>query len=267
MKNTPDSESPEEKTLWNWSRIATVSLYIVVAACIAAGVIVLGEDIMRHVHRIEHWIQESGPWALVIFVLLYAILGTFFVPDTILGIAAGSMFGFTHGLLAATLGSLAGAMLQYGLARQLLRPTVEKFINSKPALAALQVAVMQQEFKLQLLIRLTPLNRTLTNYMLGAAGVGFIRFIAACVGFLPTLCLEVYFGYAGKEMVGVTSQPGQAAALHDMLMIAGLVVAIIVMVIISRMARRAVEAVAVTAADPASVKVNVDTRHGHNPHD
>ncbi len=253
MKTSLNSEPSVEKTLWSLSRIATVSLYIIVAGCIAVGVFVLGEDIMHHVHGIEDWIKDSGPWALVIFILLYAVLGTFFVPDTILGIAAGSMFGFTHGLLAATLGSLAGAVLQYGLSRRLLRPTVEKVISTKPALAALQRAVLQQEFRLQLLIRLTPLNRTLTNFMLGATGVGFIRFIAACVGFLPTLCLEVYFGYAGKQMVGVTSQPGHAAALHDVVMIAGLVVAIIVMVIISRMARRAVEAVAVAAPGSAGV--------------
>ena len=76
-----------------------------------------------------------------------------------------------------------------------------------------------------------------------------MRFVAACVGFLPTLCLEVYFGYAGKQMVGVSSQPGHEAALHDVVMVAGLVVAIIVMVLISRMARRAVEAVAEAGPD------------------
>ncbi len=233
-----------EKVLWTWARIATVLLYVAVAGVIAAGVFVLGEDIMRHFDRIEAWIKHSGPWALVIFVLLYAVLCTFFVPDTVLGIAAGTIFGFTHGLLAALLGSLLGAVLQYALARRLLRPTVERFILTKPALAAIQVAVLQQEFRLQLLIRLTPLNRTLTNYMLGAAGVGFARFIAACVGFIPMLCLEVYFGYAGKQMAEVTSQAGHTGALHDVMLFVGLAVAIIVMVIISRMARRAVEAVA-----------------------
>jgi uncharacterized membrane protein YdjX (TVP38/TMEM64 family) len=246
-------ESPEEKKLWSLSRIATVSLYVVIAALIAVGVVLLGEDIVHNIHAMEDWIKNAGPWALVIFVLLYAILGTFFVPDTLLGIAAGSIFGFRLGLLAAVLGSISGAVLQYALARRLLRPVVERFVLSKPALAALQAAVLQQEFRLQLLIRMTPLNRTLTNYMLGAAGVGFLRFIGACVGFLPTLCLEVYFGYAGKQMVGVTSQPGHAAALHDLIMIVGLVIAIIVMVIISRMARRAVEAVAAPAPDGTGV--------------
>jgi uncharacterized membrane protein YdjX (TVP38/TMEM64 family) len=246
MKTARNLATSNGKSLWNLSRIATVSLYIFDAGLIAAAVFVLGEDLMLHFDTIEEWISNSGPWATVIFVVLYAALGSVFVPDTVLGIAAGTMFGFTHGLLAATLGSLLGAVLQYSLARRLLRPTVETFISSRPALAAIQLAVLQQEFRLQFLIRLTPLNRTLTNYMLGAAGVGFIRFIAACVGFMPILCLEVYFGYAGKQMAGMTSTPGHTAALHDVMLFAGLVAAIIVMIIISRMARRAVEAAAVT---------------------
>ncbi len=217
------------------------------------AVFVLGEDIMLHFDSIEEWIRNLGPWALVIFVLLYAVLGSVFVPDTVLGIAAGTMFGFSRGLLAATLGSLLGAVVQFTLSRYLLRPTVEKFITSRPALAAIQVAVLRQEFRLQFLIRLTPLNRTLTNYMLGAAGVGFIRFIAACVGFMPILCLEVYFGYAGKQMAGMTSATGHTAALHNVMLFVGLAAAIIVMVIISRMARRAVEAAA--AATPTASAV------------
>jgi uncharacterized membrane protein YdjX (TVP38/TMEM64 family) len=253
MKIPLNSATSNRKSLWNLSRIATVSLYVFDAALIAVAVVVLGEDIMLHFDGIEAWIKDLGPWAMVIFVLLYVVLGSVFVPDTILGIAAGTMFGFAHGLLAATLGSLLGAVVQYALSRRLLRPTVETFIRSRPSLSAIQVAVLQQEFRLQFLIRLTPLNRTLTNYMLGAAGVGFIRFIAACVGFLPILCLEVYFGYAGKQMAGMTSAPGHTAALHDLMLFVGLAAAITVMVIISRMARRAVEAAA--AATPTASPV------------
>ena len=254
MQPIDQSDIANERKLWTLSRVATVSLYIVIAVLMAFGVFVLGEDIMRHVEDIEHWIKHLGPWAFLIFVVLYAFLSTLFVPDTLLGIAAGTIFGFRLGLLAAVLGSLLGAILQYALAHRLLRPTVTRFIRSKPALVALQAAVLQQEFRLQFLVRLTPLNRTLSNYMLGAAGVGFVRFVAACVGFLPILCLEVYFGYAGKQMVGVASQPGHAAALHDVVMVAGLVVAIVVMVLISRMARRAVEAVAEAGPDLAGAQ-------------
>jgi uncharacterized membrane protein YdjX (TVP38/TMEM64 family) len=253
LKATDHIETPDEKRLWTLSRVATVLLYIVIAGLVAAGIFVLGEELVRHFEEIQNWIRDEGSWALVMFVLLYAVFNTFFVPDTVLGIAAGTIFGFTQGLQAALLGSVLGAILQYALARRLLRPTVERFVLAKPALAALQNAVLRQEFRLQLLIRLTPLNRTLTNYMLGAAGVGFTRFVAACVGFVPTLSLEVYFGYVGKHMVGVTTQPGHMAALHDIVIVAGLVVAIIVMVVISRMARRAVEEGAAAAPAPGEM--------------
>lgn len=242
--NTGVNEDPAAaKRFWRRENIATIALYIVVGGIFAAGILVLGEEFVRHIDSLEAWIADLGPWALVAFILLYAVLGTLFVPDTVLGIIAGTTFGFSQGLLAALLGSLVGAVLQYALAHRLLRPTVEKIVAAKPTLAAIQNAVLQQEFRLQLLIRLTPLNRTLTNYMLGASGVGFARFVAACVGFLPTVCLEVYVGYAGKQMVGMATQPGNNVVLQDALLILGLLAAIIVTALISRLARRAVEEV------------------------
>jgi len=240
IKNSPDA-----KPVWTLARLTTISLYTVAGGIFAAGIFIIGEDVLRYINGLEARIAELGSWALVVFILLYIILGTFFVPDVVLGIVAGTTFGFTTGIVAATLGSLGGAVLQYGLARRLFRPVVEKFIVSRPALAGLQAAVRKQEFRLQLLIRLTPLNRTLTNYILGASGVGFTRFIAACVGFLPTLCLEVYFGYAGKQMVGMTGKSGHETLLHNIMLLTGLIAAIVAMVVISRMARQAVEAVAI----------------------
>lgn len=128
-----------------------------------------------------------------------------------------------------------------------MKPAVDSFLVSRPALTAVQAAVRQQEFKLQLLIRLTPLNRALTSYVLGATGVGFARFAAACVALLPSLCLEVYVGYAGKHLARMTSQSGHTVALHDAVLIAGLFMAIAAMVVVSRTARRALEAAAASA--------------------
>ena len=163
-------------------------------------------------------------------MLLYAVIGSIFVPDILLGIAAGTSFGFARGLAAVAAGSVAGATLQYALSRRLFKPAIDRFLLSRPALAAVQVAVRQREFTLQLLLRLTPLNRALTSYVLGATGVGFVRFAVACVALLPSLCLEVYVGYAGKHLARMTGQPGHAVALHDVALIAGLAMAIAAMV-------------------------------------
>ena len=239
MDNSPITG---RRSVWDLARFSTIFLYIVVTGLFAAGVIILGEDILQHIDTVEQWVTDMGPWALPVFVLLYAALCTIFVPDMVLGIIAGTTLGFTRGVIAATLGSLIGAALQYALSRRLLKSTVNRFLSSRPALAAIQVAVKKQEFRLQFLIRLTPLNRSLTNYTLGACDVGFLRFIVACVGFLPSLILEVYIGYTGKQMVEMASQPARTASPQEIVLIVGLAAAVVVMVVISRTARRAVEA-------------------------
>lgn len=241
------SEGSDGMSLWRLAGIVRIIFYAVVGGFLAICIFVLGEDVARHIDSIEAWVAGLGPWALVIFVLMYALLGTVFVPDMVLGMIAGTTFGFTRGLLAAFLGSLAGAILQYSLSRRLLRPAVEKVLTSRPSLVAILAAVRQQEFRLQFLIRLTPINRTLTNYILGASGVGILRFIAACIGFLPTLCLEVYIGYAGRQMIDMAGPTGRAAVVEDVLLVAGLTAAVIVLVVVTRMARRAVEVAADTS--------------------
>ena len=137
--------------------------------------------------------------------------------------------------------NLLAAALQFALARQLLKPFIDRLLAKRPALAATQAAVLKQELRLQLLIRLTPLNRAVTNYVLGAAGVRFTGFMAACVALLPSLFLEVYFGYAGKHLAKVAGASSHSTELHDVVLVAGLLVAIAVMVMVSRLARKAVE--------------------------
>ncbi len=244
---------PELSTLWRRARVETALPYAVAAATLAGGVILLGHEIGRHIEGLEEWIAGVGSWGVAVFVVLYALLSSVFVPDILFGIVAGASFGFFLGLGATAAGSLAGAALQYALSRRLLQPAITRFLASKPALAAIQVAVRQQELWLQFLIRLTPLNRALTSYTLGAAGVGFTRFVVACIGLLPSLCLEVYVGYAGKHLARMTSRPEHTIVLHDVVVIGGLGVAIAVMVLISRTARRAVEVAAASVPSHSAI--------------
>jgi uncharacterized membrane protein YdjX (TVP38/TMEM64 family) len=49
------------------------------------------------------------------------------------------------------------------------------------SLATITRAVKGDEFRLQMLVRLTPLNPASVNYLLGAAGVRFSGFLVACL--------------------------------------------------------------------------------------
>jgi len=172
---------------------------------------------------------------------MFVILTSFFIPDTFFGIIAGTLFGLKTGFIAVSIGALFGSALQYWLSRSILRNHIERIIAAKPNLVLIQRAVSRQEFRLQLLLRLTPMNPAIISYLLGAAGVKFRSFFVACFGLFPIFFLEVYFGYAGKHIVKMASQNKITDILHDAFFFGGLIALIIVIIIISRIARQAIE--------------------------
>lgn len=226
--------------LWRKARGRTTLVYIASSLALLVAILTLGDEVWRHIDALESRVETLGPWAYVVFILVYIILSSVFFPDTILGIVAGTMFGFPQALATVIFGSVTAAVLQYGLSLRLLKPAINKVVQANSRLSAIQAAVLGQELRLQWLIRLTPLNRALISYMLGAAGVRLSRFVLACTAILPNLTLEVYFGYAGRHLASA-GQPQHVGFLHDVIMIAGFVAAVIVMIVISRTARRAIE--------------------------
>ncbi|MGA9575561.1 MAG: VTT domain-containing protein, partial [Lysobacterales bacterium] len=197
-----DSKGLNWKT-WRWE---TVGSYAFLVVALVFAVIALGDAFEDHVMIFENWLAAHGYWALIIAVVLYTVLAALFVPDTLLGLIVGASFGFTRGIIIAVVASLIAASVEYLLAHRLLKPLIDKYLGKKPGLKAMQKAVKEQEFKLQFLIRLTPINRAVTSYVLGASGVRFPGFIMAAAGFLPHLCLEVYSGYAGKHLALMSGQ-------------------------------------------------------------
>ncbi len=241
MDTASPHQPPSGRALWNQARLETVLSYALGGAAILAAALILGDEIGRHIDRLEAWIDGLGAAAPLVFILADGVLSSLLVPETLLGIVAGASFGFLRGLAAVVIGNFGGTILQYALGHRLFKPAVDRFVASRPALAAIQSAVRRQPLRLQILIRLTPLNRAMTSYVLGAGGVGFSRFAAACLALLPYLALEVYFGAAGKHLVRLR-QPKSAFVVHDVVLIAGLVASIVAMTFVSRAARRAVEA-------------------------
>jgi len=182
------------------------------------------------------------------FVLLFVLATSILIPDTVLCILAGALFGVTWGSVAVVGGSLLASALQYALSRRLLKAQIERTLAARPSLAVIRRAVMHEELRLQLLLRLTPLNPATISYLLGAAGVRFAGFLAASLALAPNLIIEVYFGHAGKHMARMGAGGKQADTVHLLTIMGGVVVCVIVMVLVSRMARKAL-AQAVSATD------------------
>jgi len=221
--------------------------YLVVGLLLIVVIVIAGREIEHHINAIESWITKLGPWGVFAFVGLFVLATSFLLPDTVLCIIAGALFGMFWGVAAVLAGSVLAGAMQFALSHKLLRARIQRTFAARPSLAAIQRAVSRDEFRLQALLRLTPLNPATISYLLGAAGVRFSGFMIAFLALTPNLVIEVYFGHVGKHAARLAGSDARTAHLHDLVIIGGLVVCVAVMVLVSRMARKAVmQAVAVT---------------------
>ena len=221
--------------------------YVAVGLLLIVVIVFGGREIEHHINAIESWITELGPWGVLAFIGLFTLATSLLLPDTVLCIIAGALFGLYWGVAAVLAGSLLAGAMQFALSQKLLRARIQRALAARPSLVAIQRAVGRDEFRLQVLLRLTPLNPATISYLLGAAGVRFYGFMIACLALTPNLAIEVYFGHVGKHAARLVGSDARTAHLHNLAIIGGLAVCIAVMVLVSKMARKAVmQAVAQT---------------------
>jgi uncharacterized membrane protein YdjX (TVP38/TMEM64 family) len=232
----------------------TLLCYLAFGLVVIIGILVAGREMEHYIKGIEAWIQKQGPWGIVAFTGIFVVAASCLFPDTVLCIIAGALFGLGWGAAAVAAGNTLGAITQYWLSRKLLKNNIEKILTKRPSLSAIQHAIHTNEFRLQILLRLTPLNHATISYLLGATGVRFSGFLMASLAAIPDLFIKVYFGHAGKHVAHLSSQNRAANHLDDVFFFAGLAVCVIVIFIVSRMARKALDAVVnkSSAADGSS---------------
>ena len=215
--------------------LAWLALGIALTVALATGAV----EVEHRLKALEAWIAHLGPYAIVVFVAAYALLTTLLVPDTPLRLAAGALFGFGGGVAAASAGVLIGSFAQFALGRR-LGPRVTRLVDRRPTLSALRLAVLQEGVRLQLLVRLTPVNHAIVTYAFAAAGVRLVPFLLALPGLLPSIVIEVLAGYAGRHAVRLAGGDGPAGA-SDYLPFVALGVGAVALVLASRAAHRAVK--------------------------
>ena len=246
--NEPTPQAERRRQLLTRELRSMVPLALAVILVILV-VILLGREAARHLHQMETAIEALGPWGRVTFVALLVVATSLLVPDSLFGLIAGALFGLVWGVGLMLIGNLIAAALQYALARRLLHDPIQRALESRPLLRSIQAAVIRDEMHLQLLLRLTPLNPALISYLLGAAGVRFAGFMLAMLVLTLHFIVEVYIGYAGKQLV-----TGEFASSHggwqDNLMVYGAAaLGVVAIVLVSKAAHRAVlRAIAETSA-------------------
>lgn len=216
-----------------------VPLLLGLIVLVAAGWL-MRHELHGHIVEMKAWVGDLGILGPIIFVAAFVMLTCVMVPDTLLSITAGAVFGFVGGVAVLVVGAPIARAVQYALARRILQQRVQGYVATRPRLTRIDRAVRQDQLRLQLLLRLTPMSPTLLSYLFGAIGVRFGGFMLALVATLPGLLVSVYLGVEGTHVVEMTARPDGEFVFQDMLKIGGLLVSGAALVVITRTALRAV---------------------------
>ncbi|MEQ1920324.1 MAG: TVP38/TMEM64 family protein [Elusimicrobiota bacterium] len=197
-------------------------------------------DLLKH--ALAH-IAAMGATGYVVFILLYAASCIAFLPVSVLTFGAGALFGVGPGFALVWIGATIGACSSFLIGRHWLRGWVEKRLARYPLFTAIDAAVSVQGGRVVFLTRLTPLFPFNTlNYAYGLTRVKFRDYaIASFLGMAPGTLLFVYAGAVAGEAVaagrGRVRTPAEWAFYG-----VGLLVAVIVVTLVGRTAKRALAA-------------------------
>lgn len=194
-------------------------------------------DARALLHAALEWILGLGWRGYVIFVALYVAACVFFVPGSILTLGAGAIFGPVIGSILVSIASTLGATAAFLAGRYLARDWVARRIARHETFKAIDRAVADEGWKIVGLTRLSPVFPfNLLNYAFGLTQVSLRDYIlASWIGMMPGTVMYVYIGSLAGAAAGVHDRTTLEWGLYGI----GLVATVIVSVLITRIARRA----------------------------
>lgn len=186
----------------NKAAVKLLSFVALITLIIAAGLVL--RDWFEF-EKLNQVISDMGPWAPLIFILIYALATVLFLPGSILTLTGGFVFGPLLGLVYNLTGAVIGATLAFLIARYIASDWVESKVGGK--LKNLKEGVEGQGWKFVAIVRLIPmLPFNLLNYALGLTKVSIVGYVMASIIFMAPGCAAyTYLGFLGES--AVTGEP------------------------------------------------------------
>jgi len=190
--------------------------------------------------QLQGGVGSLGALGPAVVAVAYVAMTVLLIPGSALTIGAGTIFGLWVGALVVIVGANVGALGSFLLARTFLRENVARWAEANPTFASLDRAIGQAGFKMVMLSRLSPaFPFTILNYALGLTTVRTGSYVLAnLLGMLPGIFLYTYIGATvGEALIGDSAS--SAGLFQRTLHIVGLLATVAVVVIVTRLARKA----------------------------
>jgi len=147
------------------------------------------------------WLRSAGPWAPVVYMLVFSIAPVLFLPGAPIAIAGGALFGPMWGTIYSIVAATAGASLAFQISRRLAGEWAER--KAGGIVKRLKEGVEEEGWRFVAFTRLVPLFPfNLLNYGFGLTRIKFSHYVLAsffCM--IPGAAAYNLVGYAGREAV------------------------------------------------------------------
>ena len=155
------------------------------------------------IEHVETFLSQLGVGGWILFILLYALAVTFYVPGSLLTLLGGVLFGLRAGVLAVVVGAFLGMAGNWFLTRWWLRPWAQRRLEGNPRLQRLEQVLSRDEgWKLVALLRLSPLFPfVLVNLVCAlTSNLRFLAYMAASATILPGTILYISIGATARDL-------------------------------------------------------------------
>ena len=220
----------------NARSVVKIAVGVLILAAVVFAVRVL--PVAEWLEQFKTYVQGVGPIGYVLYVLVYVLCCVFVVPATVLTLGAGAIFGFVAGTIVNLISATLGACAAFLLGRTVFRKRIEQKVASNPKLGAVDKAIEKEGTKIMLLMRLSGFPPfTWINYALSLTGVKFLPYaITTFIGIIPGTAAFTYLGAAGADLA-----TGSGGRIRLIFTVAAAVGAVLVAIIIARIATKAVK--------------------------
>ena len=187
-------------------------------------------------------LQDLGPWAPFLFVLIYIVGAVFLAPSFFLTVTAGAMFGIVRGSIVVFVGASLGASAVYALATPLANSRWLARVTADPKVSAVRSAIRGDALWLTFLLRLSPLiPYNVLNYALALSGVRYRDFAVGFLGMIPAIIMYTYYGKVVGDVAALAAgvAPPRGPEYYALIVV-GLITLVVSTWMITRAARRAI---------------------------
>ncbi len=197
---------------------------------------------VQQVLALQHSFLELGLLGMLAYAGVIAVFQMTLLPLSPIAIAAGFIFGIQRGFVVVTLGTAAGAAINFLIARHLARGPFERRLARNEKFRLIDAAIGREGGKIVALLRFCPIPFGFANFCYGLTAIPFWPyFIASVLAIIPGNFFFTWLGATAHE--GIQAVMGAGRPRHPaeyVLMGAGLLAGFIALTYVTKLARAAV---------------------------